>query len=386
MSTADTIPSGDNVQEIDNALKSPTKTVKTPRDNKAKLTKEALSLLPGSTGPRDSPRPQTPNPVLAPTNKEWHTCRKLIYVPRSVQKGFSFGFWPLPEAFWPDIAAPALPQRWAHPNLKFTCANSEPMIIENLPFDKYELEPSPLTLYILARKQPHVCWQVFVQGSSKKGSSDCGYPFAYLKASTNLLTVNLFVLPYNYPVLLPLLDDLFKFHQLKPTVEWRAQFLAYLRTMPTYYAGPLRKGLTRMGAGNLANMLVPETMDNSLSYSVLNHLKRLKSQAKVEFDFRSSAPKANKKTHPGPEGIKIIERSPFKRDILTNHLLKDKFIGLNAQIKDFPSFLIGIKGAPRSKKGSLYRNPFDIPKDQLLDQVVRMRTNFLQVIYRSTKC
>ncbi len=36
----------------------------------------------------------------------------------------------------------------------------EPMIIDNLPFDKYELEGSPLTLYILARKQPKICWQV----------------------------------------------------------------------------------------------------------------------------------------------------------------------------------------------------------------------------------
>lgn len=33
-------------------------------------------------------------------------------------------------------------------------------MIDNLPFDKYELEPSPLTQYILSRKQPTVCWQV----------------------------------------------------------------------------------------------------------------------------------------------------------------------------------------------------------------------------------
>jgi len=38
--------------------------------------------------------------------------------------------------------------------------SQEPMVIDNLPFDKYELEPSPLTQYILARKQPTVCWQV----------------------------------------------------------------------------------------------------------------------------------------------------------------------------------------------------------------------------------
>lgn len=44
--------------------------------------------------------------------------------------------------------------------MKFSCANSEPMVIDNLPFDKYELEPSPLTQYILSRKQPTVAWQV----------------------------------------------------------------------------------------------------------------------------------------------------------------------------------------------------------------------------------
>ena len=109
-------------------------------------------------------RPTTPNPILAPTNVSWHGCRKLIYVPRSAQKGFAVGFWPLPEAFWPDVSAPALPQRSAHPNIKFMCMNQEPMIIDNLPFDKYELEPSPLTQYILARKQPNVCWQIFISG------------------------------------------------------------------------------------------------------------------------------------------------------------------------------------------------------------------------------
>ena len=77
--------------------------------------------------------------------------------------GFAVGFWPLPEAFWPDVSAHTLPQRSAHPTLKFTCTNQEPMIIDNLPFDKYELEPSPLTLFILGRKQPNYCWQVFIQ-------------------------------------------------------------------------------------------------------------------------------------------------------------------------------------------------------------------------------
>jgi integrator complex subunit 6 len=163
-----------------------------------------------------SSRPHTPNPILSTANTAWHSCRRLIYVPRSAQKGFAVGFWPLPEAFWPDMNAPSLPQRSAHPSLRFTCLSAEPMIIDNLPFDKYELEPSPLTLYILARRQPKACWQVHVQGSARSvvtgsgAEAFTGHPFGYLKASTNLLSVNLFVLPYNYPVLLPLLDELFK--------------------------------------------------------------------------------------------------------------------------------------------------------------------------------
>ena len=38
----------------------------------------------------------------------WQCCRRMIYVPRSAQKGFAVGFWPIPEAFWPDVSAPSL--------------------------------------------------------------------------------------------------------------------------------------------------------------------------------------------------------------------------------------------------------------------------------------
>jgi hypothetical protein len=76
--------------------------------------------------------------------------------------------------------------------------------------------------------------QVFVANSYK--NSDVGHPFGYLKASTNLSTVNLFVMPYNYPALLPLIDDFFKVHRMKVTPEWRGNFQKYIGTMPSYYA------------------------------------------------------------------------------------------------------------------------------------------------------
>jgi len=335
---------------------------------KADMEVKVLGFTPGSA----SSRPHTPNSVLTPNNTSWHKCRKLIYVQRSAQKGFAVGFWPLPEAFWPDVNAPSLPQRSANPTLLFTCTNQEPMIIDNLPFDKYELEPSPLTLFILARKQPNYCWQVFIQGSNK--NSDTGHPFGYLKASTNLLTVNLFVLPYNYPMLLPLLDELFKQHRLKPTNEWRAQFHNYLRTMPTYYAGPLRRALTRMGAGNLAAGLIPEAMDSSLSYSVLNYLKRLKNQAKMDYDRIVSITPFKGKV--GAEGIKVIPRSPLKRELVENPVSREAAPSVRDQLTDFPGHMLGLPEKQAAESHPL-RNPFDIPRAALLDQVVRMRANFL---------
>ncbi|XP_072745127.1 integrator complex subunit 6 [Anoplolepis gracilipes] len=336
------------------------------------------------------PRAQYPN-ALAPGNTAWYSCRRLIYVPRSAQKGFAVGFWPIPESFWPDLNASSLPPRSAHPNVKFTCTSQEPMVIENLPFDKYELEPSPLTQYILARKQPTTCWQVFVANSYK--SSEVGHPFGYLKASTNLTCVNLFVMPYNYPVLLPLLEELFKVHRQKPTPEWRAQFQSYVRTMPTYYAVSLRRALTRMGASApLAQTLLPDTMDTSLSYSVLTYLKRLKNLAKLEFDrlcseviskqvAASNLTKnlSNCTTSAVTEGVRVIPRTPLKKDLVSHPLLQDKFTGLRDQLNEFGGFVVGLVKNQQQQRGAhSYRNAFDVPRKSLLDQVMRMRANFLQ--------
>lgn len=68
-------------------------------------------LTPSQNGAINS-RPQTPNLNIVAnqliSNTSWHSCRKLIYVPRSAQKGFAVGFWPIPESFWPDVSASAL--------------------------------------------------------------------------------------------------------------------------------------------------------------------------------------------------------------------------------------------------------------------------------------
>ena len=95
---------------------------------------------------------------------------------------------------------------------------------------------------------------------------------------------------------------------------------------------PLRRALTRMGApGSLAQSLIPDTLDNSLSYSVLNYLKRLKNQAKIEFDrlcneVGSKPPPSSIKSSGGSsavtEGVRVTPRSPLKKDLVSHPLLQ----------------------------------------------------------------
>ncbi|CAG5127720.1 unnamed protein product [Candidula unifasciata] len=313
------------------------------------------------------------------TNHAWHSCRKLIYVPRSAQKGHCTGHWPIPEGYWPDLTSPSLPPRTAHPVVQFSCQPSEPLVIENLPFDKYELEPSPLTQYILERRQPNISWQVFVANSSK--FSEMCHPFGYLKASSSLTTVNLFVMPYNYPVLLPLLDELFKVHNMKPNQQWRQRFENYLKTMPGYYAPNLRRALARMGAPNL----VSDNMDNCLSYSVITYLKKLKNQARMEMDRLNASIGQKPSRH---EGIRVASRSRTKSVLQRkdfNQLLAS--LGGNMAIlkqelqQDYSGFTLAVEDP--EIKPQFYRNPYDIPRKSLIDQISRMRNNFLRTSINS---
>ncbi|KAK9870277.1 hypothetical protein WA026_006364 [Henosepilachna vigintioctopunctata] len=319
--------------------------------------------------------------IQNPLNTSWHNCKRMIYVPKATQKSYCVGFWPIPESFWPEVTASGLPSRSAHPNVKFTCTSQEPLVIENLPFDKYELEPSPLTQYILSRKQPKTCWQVFVANSYK--NSDVGHPFGYLKASTNLTCVNLFVMPYNYPVLLPLLDELTKTHRWKPTNEWRTQFQNYMRTLPAYYASPLRRALTRMGTPmQLAQTLIPENTE-ALSYTVSNYLKRLKSSAKSEYekmcnDIMQRQNNANNhKNNFTPE--KVPAKVVLKKELVSHPFLTDKFVAQRDQLLPQGSNIsLLVSSLYKERQTVSFKNAFDIPRNRLIHQVVRMRNNFFQ--------
>lgn len=56
---------------------------------------------------------------------------------------------------------------------------------------------------------------------------------------------------------------------------------------------------------------------------------------------------------------------------------------MREQINEFPGFALALK--EREMRAQNLRNPFDIPRSALLDQVARMRANFLQPSLAHTK-
>nr|XP_027795982.2 integrator complex subunit 6-like isoform X4 [Marmota flaviventris] len=288
----------------------------------------------GEDGLMDSFRPS--NSFAA---QPWHSCHKLIYVRPNSKTGVPVGHWPIPESFWPDQNLPSLPPRTSHPVVRFSCIDCEPMVIDKLPFDKYELEPSPLTQYILERKSPHTCWQVFVTSSGKY--NELGYPFGYLKASTTLTCVNLFVMPYNYPVLLPLLDDLFKVHKLKPNLKWRQAFDSYLKTLPPYYL------LTKLESERILAS-VGKKPPQETGIKVKNH---------------------------SGGGVSLVHNKNFRK--LLKEITGETALRLTElNTKEFAGFQVGLLN--KDLKPQTYRNAYDIPRRGLLDQLTRMRSNLLK--------
>ncbi|XP_048652986.1 integrator complex subunit 6-like isoform X7 [Marmota marmota marmota] len=288
----------------------------------------------GEDGLMDSLRPS--NSFAA---QPWHSCHKLIYVRPNSKTGVPVGHWPIPESFWPDQNLPSLPPRTSHPVVRFSCIDCEPMVIDKLPFDKYELEPSPLTQYILERKSPHTCWQVFVTSSGKY--NELGYPFGYLKASTTLTCVNLFVMPYNYPVLLPLLDDLFKVHKLKPNLKWRQAFDSYLKTLPPYYL------LTKLESERILAS-VGKKPPQETGIKVKNH---------------------------SGGGVSLVHNKNFRK--LLKEITGETALRLTElNTKEFAGFQVGLLN--KDLKPQTYRNAYDIPRRGLLDQLTRMRSNLLK--------
>lgn len=173
--------------------------------------------------------------------------------------------------------------------------------------------------------------------------------------------------------------------------------------MPLYYAQPLKRALQRMMS--IPN-LVPDTMDTCLSFRVLSYLKGVKNQAKIEFEKLVSLV-GKVPTHNHIDSIKIV-RNPYtkslqdlvllgsenhaensqngrkaslsnNKNIIQNELMNQKFLhSIRNDLNEFPGFSIRIKDRMKEAKPQCFKNAFDINRNDLIDQIARMKINFLQ--------
>uniref|UniRef100_A0A6B2E8S6 Putative dead box rna helicase n=1 Tax=Phlebotomus kandelakii TaxID=1109342 RepID=A0A6B2E8S6_9DIPT len=311
----------------------------------------------------------------------FQTTKKMIYVQKHPsQKTYPVGYWPIPEPYWPDPKALSLPPRDAHPKIRIvTPCMDEPQMVRNFPIDKYELEASPLTLQILSKRETTKCWSVIVSGMH---TSDA--PFGYLKANATFTQVYLMVLPYNYPVLLPLLGDLFHKYNSNPPNDWIYKFSNYVRNIPQYYCPFLRRALGSASVPyQLLQYIIPENLDSYLSPSVANYLKNLKNTAKQDQEnlcvrvFKQL--KQPKPVYHQMETVKLNCGQAMRRDLVSHPMLKETFTKVHSEISIYENYTIVVPTAYAPNSPKNYRNPFDIPRRELIDEIARMRENFFKL-------
>lgn len=329
----------------------------------------------------------------------FQNMKKMIYVHKiPALKQFPTGYWPIPESYWPDVKMTSLPPRDAHPRIKIILIpHDEPQIVRNFQIDKYELEPSPLTLWILSKKDPNKVYPLIVVNSNGGNSYDAmsqyrmhqpvtnDMPFGYLKANSTLMVVHFYVLPYNYQFLLSLITDLVHKLNLNPTSDWISKFTQYVKNIPQYYYPFLRKALSMINIPyQLLQYILPESLDSYLSPTVANQLKQMKNVAKQEQEnlcnrvFKQlKQPKMPFHQH---ETVKLNCGQAVKTAELVKHpMLRDTFQKMHSEISTFENYNIVVPTVMNIQSTKNYRNPFDIPRRDLIDEISRMRDNFFKL-------
>lgn len=328
----------------------------------------------------------------------FQNMKKMIYVHKvPALKQFPTGYWPIPESYWPDVKMTSLPPRDAHPRIRINLIpHDEPQFVRNFPIDKYELEPSPLTLWILSKKDPNKVYPLIVVNSNGANVHDPmaqyrlplmsnDMPFGYLKANSTMMVVHYYVLPYNYQFLLSLISELVHKLNLNPTSDWINKFTQYVKSIPQYYYPFLRKALSMINIPyQLLQYILPESLDSYLSPTVANQLKQMKNMAKQEQEnlclrvFKQlKQPKMPYHQH---ETVKLNCGQQIKTTELVKHpMLRDTFQKMHAEISTFENYNIVVPTVMNIQSTKNYRNPFDIPRRDLIDEISRMRDNFFKL-------
>lgn len=211
---------------------------------------------------------------------------------------------------------------------------------------------------MLSRNRPDSAWQVFVENSGSIPGMD--RPIGYLKPNSSNEVVHLFLHPYDYEAALTLIDELFQ-SKMNPSPVWKTQWTAYLREIPRYYIPHLRKSLAAVGG---PPGIVPEGFELKLPQQVDSNLKKIKSKLRVRVE-------------------EVIENLRLYRERIALNSgklipLKELTFGQEKEIPEYANFCLIEKHKTGPKQPLL--EPFDVDKNDILNQLERMRAAFKQCL------
>ncbi|CAG8452121.1 710_t:CDS:10, partial [Ambispora gerdemannii] len=150
-------------------------------------------------------------------------------------------------------------------------------------FEKYTVGSCPAVRQLISMP-PGTNWPIYIKNSHKKGG--LGMPFGFLVALDNRLSINLNILPYNYPALMRLMKDyeaIMKDHRQKsialPTnivKDW----LRYVNDIPLYYPiinRGLDPSIIPMDSQQLLHNMTTEIRNNATTFfnNIFNNFQSL---------------------------------------------------------------------------------------------------------------
>lgn len=234
--------------------------------------------------------------------------------------------------------------------------------MDHFPLDRYELEPSPLTQYILERRDSNFVWHCYVPKSGKAQD----YPFGYLKPSSDLQSVHLYVLSYNFPALIDLLSNLHDTLKMRINDVWGTKFAHYLGIIPKYYFSPLSRAFEKIG---LPYLIKQESIEKILPFNLKSNLQKLRQTAKMQFEM-------DQRILPPVEPKATLHRG--------TNLLKRTFNQMNGDVADGVAVQLLLNRIPRVDM-TTYFLPNKVNRCHLRTMVSKNVRNFKDFIMNHTR-
>eukprot|EP00002_Diphylleia_rotans_P038453 TRINITY_DN8750_c0_g1_i3.p1 TRINITY_DN8750_c0_g1~~TRINITY_DN8750_c0_g1_i3.p1 ORF type:complete len:737 (-),score=130.23 TRINITY_DN8750_c0_g1_i3:119-2329(-) len=310
-----------------------------------------------------------PSPLSRPPTDKSCLHRVASIVPQPYN-------WPLPDNFIPDRSMPTVPRRTSQPYIKVV-PESKPGIqnLEMLGCDRYEIEPCPSShdsarpciICALKNAEDDPCWQVYLPLQVPCGDMR-DKPFGYLRMNGKRTHAILHVLPYNYPRLQTIFEKYSAQLRKTQTPEFRSEFDKYLAYCPPYYMAHMQKFFKKQGY--TIQVRQPDFFGPWHAY-----IKRIQMQPIMM------------ETPPPPRPPPSLVGGTFSLASAAMVQQKQASHGFRSQLtvgKHFQkdedlqnSGLVSptIQGAKQALTTSrvIYKNPFDIPRSELLNQIELMK-------------